>query len=455
VSYDPSSATDPNRRQRQLRNQPLCKSREASLVHQGRTTRMSLRVDNANQPGSPTWNRTKYEYDDNGNVTADGTHTYGYSDANRLVTVDGVGALYDYDGENRRVRKGGTQTTYFFYDPSGRILTELRIDSEVNGGAAYGKDYVYLSDGPIARVDWSDTPNPDYHPCNPKPGVICPPPRVAIADLLYYHDDHLGTPIAMTNQDAELVWRAEYRPFGELFSNTIANVENNLRFPGQYFDAETGLHQNWFRDYQPKTGRYGEADPIGLVAGTNPYAYVDNGPTNLFDPPGLSPEGAVLNLIDLWKWIGGRGHSHNYGPEHPITQDLQRTPAMEDLRRELRNNNCVTGRYGGEYQYTELVTSDTIVGQTVGGFSANVTNNGSTITVDAWNYWGLESGTRLPKFPGQPSNRQNLSIQQMIQNGDIVLEWPKSILENRNSGRFKTVRTDYHWTEANPCQCGN
>jgi RHS repeat-associated protein len=91
----------------------------------------------------------------------------------------------------------------------------------------------------------------------------------------------------MTNQDAEFVWRAEYLPFGELFSNTIAEVENNLRFPGQYFDQETGLHQNWFRDYSPKTGRYMEADPIGLGASPNLFAYTEGNPLTGSDPLGL------------------------------------------------------------------------------------------------------------------------------------------------------------------------
>jgi len=195
------------------------------------------------------------------------------------------------------VRKVGTQTTYFFDDPSGRILTELRINSEVYGGAVYGKDYVYLPEGPIARVDWSDIPNPNYYPCRQSPEVICPPPRVAIADLSYYHTDHLGTPLAMTDQNGELAWQAEYLPFGELFSNEISTAGNNLRFPGQYFDSETGLHQNWFRDYDPKTGRYVEADPIGLEVGTNLFSYVYANPGSFLDLDGLCPCGLPEDVI--------------------------------------------------------------------------------------------------------------------------------------------------------------
>ncbi len=75
------------------------------------------------------------------------------------------------------------------------------------------------------------------------------------------HDDHLGTPMVMTNESGQNVWTGEFMPFGESLSVT-GSITNNIRFPGQYFDSETGLHQNWHRDYKPEMGRYVEADPI-------------------------------------------------------------------------------------------------------------------------------------------------------------------------------------------------
>jgi RHS repeat-associated protein len=73
----------------------------------------------------------------------------------------------------------------------------------------------------------------------------------------------------ITDATGAVVWDVALRPFGEVAQQSVGSVATNLRFPGQSFDAETGLHYNWFRDYDPSLGRYVESDPIGLLGGSN------------------------------------------------------------------------------------------------------------------------------------------------------------------------------------------
>ncbi len=92
-----------------------------------------------------------------------------------------------------------------------------------------------------------------------------------------------------TDSSGAVVWAASYLPFGgiDLVWADTGVLEQNLRFPGQWFQAETGLHQNWMRDYDPTTGRYLQADPLGLVDGPNVYGYARQSPVRLTDPTGL------------------------------------------------------------------------------------------------------------------------------------------------------------------------
>jgi len=111
--------------------------------------------------------------------------------------------------------------------------------------------------------------------------------------LYYLETDQLGTPRMASDAANHTVWRWDRTdPFGDNAANDDADGDGhhtpvNLRFPGQYFDAETGLHYNTFRDYDPTTGRYVESDPIGLRGGVNTYAYVTNNPISKIDPLGL------------------------------------------------------------------------------------------------------------------------------------------------------------------------
>ena len=101
----------------------------------------------------------------------------------------------------------------------------------------------------------------------------------------WLHTDHLGTPQKATDDSAAVVWDATTTPYGELTALT-ASITQPLRLPGQYADAETGLHQNWWRDYDPSLGRYLQADPIGLAGGANLYGYANANPVLYVDRDG-------------------------------------------------------------------------------------------------------------------------------------------------------------------------
>ena len=104
--------------------------------------------------------------------------------------------------------------------------------------------------------------------------------------IYYFINDHLGTPQKIMDQSGVVVWSGDYRPFAGVNAG-VAELGNNFRFPGQYWDQETGLHYNWHRYHDPTIGRDLTADPIGLAGGINLYAYVQNNPINRIDPSGL------------------------------------------------------------------------------------------------------------------------------------------------------------------------
>jgi len=111
-------------------------------------------------------------------------------------------------------------------------------------------------------------------------------------DLFYVHTDHLNTPNKVsTPSDNKLRWRRDVTPFGVGSPNQnpegLGVFVYNLRAPGQLSDPESGLFYNYYRDYDPSTGRYIESDPIGLVGGVNTYAYVVGNPVAFIDPNGL------------------------------------------------------------------------------------------------------------------------------------------------------------------------
>jgi RHS repeat-associated protein len=206
-----------------------------------------------------------YSYDKNGNPTQIGNRTYQYNHNNRLVKVkEGSSTIadYTYNGLGQRViKKAGDKQTVFHYDFDGQIIAEGKPDG------TYTTEYIYLGNTRLAMVD-----------IKPNDALV-----------YYYANNYLGTPFLMTDERGVVVWEAEYKPFGEAKLNPNSKVVNNFRFPGQYFDKETGLHYNYHRYYNPKTGRYLTPDPIGLDGGINPNIFATNNPINWFDIDGAKP----------------------------------------------------------------------------------------------------------------------------------------------------------------------
>ncbi len=197
-----------------------------------------------------------FTYDAMGNVTSDGSATFTYDGRGRLTQTSG-GYRYAINGLGQRVSKSGPGgTTYFAYDEQGRLI------GEYDGTGAVRQELVYLDDTPVASV---------------RPGLDG---GTAVYPI---YTDHLNTPRLITNQANQVVWEWKTDTFGAGAPNEnpggLGVFSFNLRFPGQYYDAETGLHYNYFRDYDPSVGRYVESDPIGLEGGRNTYAYVGNHPS--------------------------------------------------------------------------------------------------------------------------------------------------------------------------------
>lgn len=112
----------------------------------------------------------------------------------------------------------------------------------------------------------------------------------ATAGTYHVLSDHLGTPQVIIDKNENVVWKADYEPFGKA-NITTETITNNIRFPGQYYDEETGLHYNYYRYYDPSSGRFITSDPISLYGGLNTYGYANQNPLFFIDSDGLAAVG--------------------------------------------------------------------------------------------------------------------------------------------------------------------
>ncbi|MDR6500157.1 RHS repeat-associated protein [Burkholderia ambifaria] len=194
---------------------------------------------------------------------------YRYDGSHQLVAIehaDGARSEYEYDALGRRVAKhhtpagGPGQTTLFMWDGDW-MMQEVRT-----GRTSH-------EDNAVTYV-----PHPDHEG---------PLTRLAEGQAWHYVTDHLGTPQELYDEQREVVWAADLSAYGRTARRLAHVVDNPIRFPGQYYDKESGLHYNRFRYYDPLVGRYINQDLIGFDGGINFYSYAYNAPNIAYDPKGL------------------------------------------------------------------------------------------------------------------------------------------------------------------------
>jgi RHS repeat-associated protein len=256
---------------------------------------------------SPTSNRLSsitgsqartYTYNNDGSVATYGNTVFEYSDRGRLGAATVGGTKWDYylNSLGQRVRKklAPSGNHFYVYDEVGHLIGEY-------SGNTLIQETVWLGDIPVATLRGSA--------------------------IYYVHTDHLNAPRMVTQPSNNAIrWRWDRDPFGTTAPNQnpsgLGTFSYNLRLPGQFYDAETGLHYNYFRDYDPAIGRYVQSDPVGLAGGVGTYSYVSGNPVTYMDPRGL------------WQWHGnwggpGWGGGRPLNEENATDEDLANSPAVD------------------------------------------------------------------------------------------------------------------------------
>jgi RHS repeat-associated protein len=234
-------------------------------------------------------------FDAMGNTINDGIgRTYGFDSLGRMTSAASSGSSTVFtvgtDGLRRRKVTTGLDATnkLYAYDDQRRLIGVYGADGL--GGFTVSEELVYLAS------EWNIVGTIRGQAVGGSDGVFYP-----------VLTDQIGTPrVVLDPTDGTSRWEWEAKEaFGYQTPNatpgTAAAFNFDARFPGQWFDPETGLYQNGYRDYDPRTGRYVQSDPIGLGGGWNTYAYVGGQVTGAVDVDGLK---------DVWVaiWTAGSGH---------------------------------------------------------------------------------------------------------------------------------------------------
>jgi len=266
--------------------------------------------------------------------------TFSYSNANRLVLVQSGGvtlATYAVSALGQRVSKsvsGGT--TLFIYDEQGHLI------GEYDGTGALIQETIWLEDLPVATL------RPTGAGGSPTP-----------INVYYVHADHLGSPRAVTRpSDNAIMWQWDnLDPYGVNAANenpaSQGTFHYNLRFPGQYYDAETGTHYNYYRDYDPAAGRYEQSDPIGLAGGMNTFDYGAGDPVGTSDPMGLRTD-VTIDPVPPPRWITGLpwwwpGSPANQAYTHAVFK------VIDAIVEACTPDPCEKAKSGARGKYNELV----------------------------------------------------------------------------------------------------
>jgi RHS repeat-associated protein len=286
-----------------------------------------LRQSNTNRLQSAAGPQSRtYTHDGAGNIVADGARTYAYDARGYLASVPVAGGQVSYatNAFAQRVMKAGPASAvpggarYFVYGDCREYQGQLLGEYDASGNPIF--EYVRI-DG-VAELALG--PN----------GAV-----------YFIENDHLGQPARVWFDDyfdAKLVWdRRHPDPYGNAAPAALPNhpwnpapIVFNLRLPGQYFDAETGLHYNWHRYYDPMTGRYYQADPIGLAGGINPFVYASSSPAIFTDPRGLwIPQLTALGLTGVAMGMyasDAAQRTENHGSEYSKWAEYVRTDGKSE-----------------------------------------------------------------------------------------------------------------------------
>jgi RHS repeat-associated protein len=218
-----------------------------------------------------------YSYDAAGHTTAYGSYTFSYNNRGRMSAAESTSYLYNALGQMYE-KAGSAGTTYLVNDEAGHLI------GEYNSSGGLIEETVWLGDIPVATLQ----PNGS--------GGI---------NIFYIHTDHLNAPRKISQPTTgTLAWRWDTDPFGTAAPNQnpggLGTFVYNLRFPGQYYQSETGLNQNVNRDYDPLTARYIESDPIGLAGGSySPYIYCNANPVTQTDDQGQAVVECAKAIVEL------------------------------------------------------------------------------------------------------------------------------------------------------------